>query len=1011
MDTGVGQRHHDARGMKRVRGSSPTLIGREAELDRLRAAVRVARSADRCTVLVSGEAGIGKSRLLAEFARSVADDPPDGRPMAVLSSGCVDVGGTLAYLPVLELLDAAGHLDAVTGTAAASLRGALGGGTEAGTAEEINVAPAARAGIFLRIRELLAMAASERDIVAVIDDLQWADRSTLDVVSFLARRLVGTGVMLVLAYRSDDLNRRHPLRPVLVDLGRHAALDHVRLGPLSAADVRTQIVDILGDEPDRARLDRVVRLADGNPFHVEELLSLEVDQPLPASLGEVLDARLDQLDDDSRQLVSLAAFIGRDFDSVLLSHVAPDAGVDVAAGLRRAIDGRILLASDDGRHYRFRHELLREAAYMNASPDERIAAHRRIAQVLTEHPEVGDPWPTAALADRARHWLAAGSAPEAFATKLEFARSAAAATAWAESLAAYEEALALWDRIDGPVSVAGSARSGVLEQAAEMAWHEGDARRAVALNRRAQAEPDVAADPIRRGRLACREAWLLDDLGDLAGEGEAAQLAVALIPDDPPSLDRAAALSRLGLYAARQDRVRDAVALFEQAAQMAESVGSELEVAAVVGLAMARIELGEVDRPRDAILRLYEMLPAISDRVAWSMVTTWAPWAWLALGDYPRAIEYADRLLVEARSRGLERGIGLWCLAPKAIGEFWLGRWDDASATIARQGDYVWGIDAAVYLRCVAAQIHAGRGDPARAQALADEAIEIARTGFPGRTVVTRVTAALVALLGEQPHIALDQIRQAWSIARPWEGMVTRALVLWVGSWAASDAVLGARSRGDAALLQAALELGAELRAAAAAALAESGGNRESATGGPLLVIELALAEAARLDRRDEGQNWRSLGDRFEREGDLPRTFLARLRQAEATLRDRGDRAVAVAAVEAALGIADSIGAPALRARAVAVARAARLKLEPEWPLETLGATTAHGPWGLSKREQEVLALLAEGRTNRQIGDALFISDKTVSVHVTHIMAKLDVASRTEAALLAVRAGVLGDQK
>lgn len=996
--------------MSRVRRvSSPTMIGRDAELERLRSAVRAARDAQRCVVLLSGEAGIGKSRLLAEFRRSVEDDPAGGQPLTVLAGGCVDVGGNLAFLPVLELLDGARHLGPAIDEAADAVRQVLAGSTASATESDVAPAPAARAATFLRIRDLLAGAASERDVVAIIDDLQWADRSTLDVVLFLARRLVGSGVLLILAYRSDDINRRHPLRPVLVDLERHGLLDHIRLESLTAAQVRAQISAISGAEPDRARIDRVVRLADGNPFHVEELLSLDDGGQLPPSLGEVLEARLDQLDDASRKLVSTAAVIGREFDVALLNRVLGDASFDVASGLRQAVDARILLAAGDGRHFRFRHALLREAAYEDLSVDERVEAHRRIAQALTNEPAMADPGSTVAIAERARHWLAAGSAPEAFATQLEAARSAAAATAWAESLAAYEAAVSLWDRIEDPVSTARATRSVILEQASEMAWQDGDARRAVTLNRQAQAEPDVIADPIRLGRLCCREALLLDDLGDLIGEGEAAQRAVALIPEHPPSLDRAAALSRLGLVASRQERVHDAVALFEKAVHMAEAAGSEGDVSAIVGLAIARIDLGEFDRPRDALMHLEAMLPRIDDHLAWSFVTTWAPWVWLSMGDYARAIEYAERLLTDARSRGLERGVGLWCLAPRAIGEFWLGRWDDAEATIGRQSEYVWGIDAAVYLRCVAAQICAGRGAHSRAQALADEAIEMARTSFPGRNVVARLAAAWVSLLDHRPDIALVHVREAWAIAGGWEGLGTRSLLLWVGLWTCADLAGHARARGDKGALRDALETGSDLGAALAAAIGASSDAPVAAAGGPRLVLELAAAEAARLELRDDEATWGALGDRFEHFGDLPRTFLARQRQAEAALRSGGDRAAAAAAIQAALRVADAIGATALRDWAMTVARAGRLKLPTESSTAPDGAA-AGGPWRLSKREREVLALVADGRTNRQIAEALFISEKTASVHVTHIMDKLGVTRRTEAALLALRAGIVGGE-
>lgn len=1014
MDTAVDLRQ-DARV---TRDASPKLIGRGAELERLREAVRTVRGSDRCVVLLSGEAGVGKSRLVAEFGRSIHDDPPAGRPVVVLGGGCVDVGGSLAYLPVIEMLDGARHLGAAIEAEAAALRRTLGGTTVPGMADDIAAAPAGRAASFLRIRELLAGAAAERDVVAVIDDLHWADRSTLEVISFLARRLVGTGVLLVLTYRSDELNRRHPLKPVLADLERLGTLDHIRVEPLGPAEVRAQIAAILGVEPEQARADRVVRLADGNPFHVEELLSLDDDRRLPPSLREVLDARLDQLDDGSRLLVQQAAAMGRQFDPILLAAVSDASRSELVTGLRQAVETRILISDDDGRHYRFRHALLREAVYDDFSLVERSEAHRRIAQALTDHPEMRDVSPTVAIAERARHWLAARSEPEAFATLLEAARSAATATAWAEARAAYEAALALWDRIQDPVAVAASTRSGVLEQAAEIAWYEGDGRRALALNRRAQVEPDVIADPIRLGRLAHREASFLDDLGDLAGEGDAAERAFRLIPDDPPSVDRAVALLFVGLHALRLGRVSEAKTSFEQANDIAQRIGAASEQAAsLTWLAITWVDLGELRRPSDAVADLDRMQSGISQHLTWSVVTTWTPWIWLGMGDYGRAIEYADRLLVDARSRGLDRIVGLWCLAPRALAEFWLGRWDDAGTTIGRQGDYTWGIDAAVYLRSVAACIAAGRDEPARARSLAAEAIEIARTGFPEQAMVAQAAAAWVELLDDRPDVALDYVRDAWTRAADWEGLVVRSLVLWIGSWAAADLATRSRSRDDGPGLRTAVEIGAELATAVQAALsqAQSAEPSPSATAGLRLVLELAAAEAARLDRRDDAGTWASIGDRFERLGDLPRTVLARQRQAEAILRDRGDRAEAVTAILGIIDHAETMGADRFRDRALAVARAARLKLSPRSRPAQAGAAapnpapTPNGLWGLSKREREVLALVVDGRTNRQIGDALFISDKTASVHVTHVMDKLGVSRRTEAAILAIRAGIGGD--
>ena len=554
-----------------ARGSSPTLIGRADDLERLRAALIGARANDRPVVLVSGEAGIGKSRLLAELTASIVADPPDGRPVRFLHGGCLEVGETLAYLPILEWLGDLATDHGERGAEAARLQAQFGGSAGPTGPDEGGPGRSTR---LQQLRDVVAHPADGAQVVAVIDDLHWADRSTLDVVSFLGRRLAGSNAVLVLAFRSDELHRRHPLTPVVADLERHATIDHIRLEPLAAEDVAEQIQAITGPSADPVETARVVALADGNPFHVEELLALEGSGPLPSSLRDVLGARLGQIDDATLEVLREAAVIGRRVDAALLAAISRSGVAAVDDALRIASDARILVSDPDGRHYRFRHALLREAVYDEMRPVERIATHRRIAEALTSRPDLGDRTPGVALAELAHHWLAARAEPEAFTALIDAGRAARAAFAWAEGCRAYEEAIALWDRVPDPAS-AGMPRSRLLQEAAAMTWYLGDTRAALALNRRTQAEPDVQADPPRLARLLDHEAWYVAESGDLERSRELAEAASRLLPPDVPTRELALARGTLGAQAAMAGRTHEAMRIQEEALAIAQEVGDD----------------------------------------------------------------------------------------------------------------------------------------------------------------------------------------------------------------------------------------------------------------------------------------------------------------------------------------------------------------------------------------------------------------------------------------------------
>ena len=507
------------------RVSSPAYIGRRTELDALRAAVAGLDHDPRRVVLVQGEAGIGKTRLLDEFSQSIEGQEAAGRPALVLRGGCLDLGdGDLPYAPILDILDALARAAGPADEASAirALRGELGG------ADDSERVSSGRGRIFVAIRDHLVTAAREADVIVLVDDLHWADRSTLDLLTFLSTRVVGERVLFVLSYRSDDVARGHPLRAVIAEFERDGVVADIALEPLGRTDIRDQLGAILGAAPDARRLDRIVALADGNPFHVEELAALDVEAgALPRSLRAVLLARLDRLDDATVDLLGRAAVIGRDVDEGLLLAVTRMPEDQVRAALRQATASYVLEPTPDGRRTRFRHALLREAVLAELQPGERMALHRAVAEALEARPGLAAPSPAVAAAELAYHWSEAGDSGRAFPALIETGRRAQAAYAWTEASEAFERAAGL-----AAAGAGGLAPVDLAELWMRSAWlaaFAGDVRRGYDLAATAL-RADDGGDPRRSGALLNRLATIASDAGEFELADATAERAVALIP-------------------------------------------------------------------------------------------------------------------------------------------------------------------------------------------------------------------------------------------------------------------------------------------------------------------------------------------------------------------------------------------------------------------------------------------------------------------------------------------------
>ncbi len=530
-----------------------------------------------------------------------------------------------------------------------------------------------------------------------------------------------------------------------------------------------------------------------------------------------------------------------------------------------------------------------------------------------------------------------------------------------------------------------------------MTWYMGDTRAALSLNRRTQAEPDVRADPQRLARLIDHEAWYVLEMGDIELAEQLAGEAASILPADVPTRELAMAMGTLGAQAGIAGRTREAVEILERALAIARAANDESSIVTILAyLAGAHAGLGH---SREALAAI-ESAEAALDRTGvdddFFAVTTNAPWIWLAIGDFEGAIAASRRAMAMSEERGMDIGGGQWLTAPQSEAEYRLGRWDDALATIAGSARYASAPSPTSTQQAVLARIHAGRGDHPAARVAALEALRLARPTAMEESIEARSAMTWVDILGGDAAAAATGLRaasQAWAktVDRYW-----RSELAWLAAWSA-NLLANRRDRGTGDAL-------AELAADAVELGRERGNYRD----GIDPKLDLADALLAEYSGRGDPVPWAKAAVQLERVGYLPLAVIARQGEAESHLR-AGSPGSAEPAIRRALEHVDAMGATALREPIERLARAARVSLDRSDEADAPSRPTPPAdPWGLSTREREVLALVAEGRTNREIGDALFISDKTASVHVTHILVKLGVSSRTEAALLAARAGIAG---
>jgi DNA-binding CsgD family transcriptional regulator len=979
--------------------SRTPFVGRERELADLAARLDAAQAGHGDFLIVRAEAGLGKTRLCEELV-----DLARARGFACLQGHCFDRGGAIPYLPFAEVLEAATSVLGQDGFRAAaagwgaqlaliapSLRTSLG--VTPGGGEQVSEQD--RQTLFAATRDFLDRVSRISPLLLVVEDVHWADEATALLLRYLIRFTSSRRILIVATCRPPESDDGEAAAQLLSDLHRYNAQSLMSLTELSLDDVARMMALIVGREPPEYVCEALFRRTGGSPLFAEQIVRHLLEEghlfdsrdrwielasfdalPLPASVRHVIDGRFARVGREPRQVLMAAAIAGRRADYELLAAVtslSPAALLDAVESVELAQLIAVERAGDR-LQIAFRHDLIRQAITEATSLPRRQSLHLALAKAIEQSRDVSTgEYDT----DLALHYLRSGSRADIDKT-LGYLRAAAkraiAATAFEDGARLYAEALAL---------VPASQRAARCE----MLLLLGEARKRVSdsdLAREAFAEAaaiagDIGdADQYARAALGFPRSW--PTVGSVDQKAvDLLEGALSLMPEAKIDL-RAQLMARLALQTLYSGSPDDVLRRAREAVDVSRRSGHLITLArALQVLHVALWQPQHLSERFGVATEIVDLAAAIGDHsiALWGIRPRIADL--MEMADLPGA--QADIDAYERGAAAARQPIFLWQAAVrKAMVAIFRGQLDEGERLAQKALELGRQAEGQNLIAAFGGQLLVIRWQQGRTDEL-KPLIEASRRNEPGVALWTAVLAFIESECGRKPEaralfeeLAADRFA---SLSREDSGLVVLVLASLVCS-ALGDGLRAEQlyehlkpydgrnivvSEGVAAVGAAAQYLGM---------LAATARHFEDA--------ERHLDEAIALNTRTGGRPWRAFS-----QYEMARVLLARRRP--------GDRKKAGEHLRAALGVARDVG---MR----------RLQDQIERILRSHKRLTPDRPDGLTRREQEVLRLVAQGRSTREISEELVLSGRTTARHITNIYAKIGVRNRVEATAYALRHGL-----